>query len=229
MTPHESLIRDIIQWDVKSWARALAYWEKNLGAVDTLNGLELGGREGGLSLWLALKGVNMICSDLENTSNTAMPLHKKHGVTHLVRYEDIDATSIPYENYFDLIVFKSILGGVGRKDNTQARQQLFNQVYKALKPGGRLLFAENLAASPMHQKFRERFTGWGYYWHYASANELKQYLSPFSTVDFHTTGFLATLGRNENQKRLLALADQWLFNYTTPASWKYIAYGTAVK
>lgn len=71
----------------------------------------------------------------------------------LITYQDIDATQIPYENEFDIIVFKSIIGGIGRNDNKEIQQLVFNQIYKALKPGGQLLFAENLSASPLHRFF----------------------------------------------------------------------------
>jgi hypothetical protein len=48
----KEIIGDIVQWDVKSWSRALDYWESNIDWSKIQNGLELGGREGGLSLWL---------------------------------------------------------------------------------------------------------------------------------------------------------------------------------
>ena len=38
-------------------------------------------------------------------------------ISSLIIYQDIDATNIPYENYFDIIVFKSIIGGIGRNNN----------------------------------------------------------------------------------------------------------------
>ena len=113
---NDELIKDIIQWDISSWSKALHFWENNIDWSKVSNGLELGGREGGLSLWLALKGKEVVCSDLNDVKNTAEHLHEKHNVSNLVKYEDIDATVIPYENYFDVIVFKSIIGGIGRNN-----------------------------------------------------------------------------------------------------------------
>ena len=57
---HKDVLRDIVQWDVSSWSKALLYWENNVDWSRIENGLELGGREGGLSLWLSLKGISMI-------------------------------------------------------------------------------------------------------------------------------------------------------------------------
>jgi hypothetical protein len=49
------LLKDIIQWDVLSWKKAIDYWEKNINWDEVTNVLEIGARDGGLSLWLALK------------------------------------------------------------------------------------------------------------------------------------------------------------------------------
>jgi hypothetical protein len=62
----KELAKDIIQWDIKSWSKALEYWDNNTDWNNVKNGLELGGREGGLSLWLALKGKETVCSDLKD-------------------------------------------------------------------------------------------------------------------------------------------------------------------
>lgn len=223
------LTKDILQWDVKAWSKALKYWDKKVDWSNIKNGLELGGREGGLSLWLALKGVQVVCSDIENITERAKPLHARHQIKSLVVYEEIDATNIPYENYFDVIIFKSILGGIGRKDNSEKAQQLFDEIHKALKPGGKLLFAENLIASPLHQFLRKKFTDWRGYWHYYSINEIKQFLKKFSSADIQTTGFFGTFGRNEKQRNALSAIDRLLLNRLLPKNWKYVAYGIAEK
>lgn len=223
------LLKEIIQWDVKSWSKALSYWEEHVDWNQVENGLELGGREGGLSLWLALKGKKTLCSDLKDVKDVAEKLHIKHQVTAFVSYEDIDASAIPYENHFDVIVFKSIIGGIGSNDNYEIQKKVFKEIYKALKPGGKLLFAENLVGSPIHQKLRKRYVNWGSTWRYVSINELKECLSDFSSYDLKTTGFLATLGRNEGQRKFLATADKLFWNHVSPANWKYIAYGVAQK
>lgn len=79
-------INDIVQWDVKSWSRALFMWSSELELSAEMWALELGGRQGGLSLWLALKSVHVVCSDLTDVRDTASVLHEKHDVIHLVEY-----------------------------------------------------------------------------------------------------------------------------------------------
>lgn len=225
----EELTKDIIQWDIKSWSKALEYWDTNIDWNKIENGLELGGREGGLSLWLSLKGINTVCSDLKDVKNTAEQLHLHHDVSSLIKYQDIDASNIPYENYFDVIVFKSIIGGIGSNNNYEIQQKVFKEIFKALKPGGKLLFAENLIASPFHQKMRKRFVNWGNSWRYLSIKEMNQLLSDFSTYEIKTTGILGTFGRNENQRNILSTIDNLILNKICPNNWKYIGYGIAEK
>jgi SAM-dependent methyltransferase len=223
------LTRDIIQWDIKSWSKALSFWETKLEWRPVQNVLELGGREGGLSLWLALKGMTVVCSDLSDVRNTAETLHKRHHVSSLIQYQDIDATNIPYENHFDIIVFKSIIGGIGRENHYELQQKVFKEIYKALKPGGKLLFAENLVASPVHQHLRKRFIHWGSYWRYVSLEEMRTFLTDFSAYEMKTTGFLGAFGRNENQRNLLATIDEIFLNTICPEKWHYICFGIAHK
>jgi SAM-dependent methyltransferase len=225
----KELIKDIIQWDIKSWTKALSYWENNIDWDKIQNGLELGGREGGLSLWLALKGKTTICSDLKDVKKTAEQLHLRHNISSLVKYQDIDATDIPYDNHFDIIVFKSIIGGIGRNDNYEIQQKVFKEIFKALKPGGKLLFAENLIASPFHQRLRKRFVNWGSSWRYVSIKEMKELLEDFSSCDIKTTGLLGAFGRNESQRNLLSTIDELILNKICPENWKYITYGIAEK
>jgi SAM-dependent methyltransferase len=219
-----------MQWDIRSWQKALVFWENQTNWADVKQALELGGREGGLSLWLAEKGVYVVCSDLENAQTVAEPLHKKYKIEQFVSYQDIDATNILYENHFDVIVFKSIVGGVGRNNNIEKQQLMFEQIHKALKPTGSLLFAENLVASPLHQFMRRRFSkAYSNAWRYITEEEINVFLSPFSSYTLQTTGFLATFGRSETQRNFLAHIDELLFNWLLPRTWKYIVYGVAKK
>jgi SAM-dependent methyltransferase len=225
----KELQKDIIQWDIRSWSKALTFWEDHVDWENVENGLELGGHEGGLSLWLALKEKTIVCSDLKDVKSTAEKLHLKHGVSSFITYQDIDATNIPYENHFDIIVFKSIIGGIGRDNNYEIQQKVFKEIYKALKPGGKLLFAENLIASPLHRFMRKRFVKWGNAWRYVSVKEMNKFLSDFSTFQLKTTGVLASFGRNESQRNVLSKIDEIVLNRVCSENWKYISYGIAVK
>ncbi len=228
MTQKE-LTKDFLQWDIKSWSKALEYWEDNIEWDKITNALELGGQMGGLSLWLALKGIQTVCSDFKDTKNKAEQFHTQFNISSFIQYQDIDATQIPYSNQFDLIVFKSIIGGIGREVGEDAQHQVFKEIYKALKPGGKLLFAENLVASPIHQQLRKRFVNWGNSWRYLTIEEMKGFLKDFSCFNIKTTGVLGTFGRNERQRHLLASIDDLVLNRICPDNWKYICYGIAEK
>ncbi len=228
-TMEDALLTDILQWDVRSWKKALDHWERGIDWSKVSSALELGGEKGGLSLWLAQKGISVICSNLENSRQTAEPLHTKYKVNERIKYQDIDATDIPYKDQFDLIVFKSILGGIGRNDNFEIQRKVLREVHKALKPGGRLLFAENLKASSIHQKLRKKFVKWGDSWRYVSLDEMRTVLQDFSSFEIKTTGVLGTFGRTEKQRSLLSAGDRGFLNALSPDKWKYIAYGIATK
>lgn len=222
-------IRDIVQWDIKTWAKALDFWQSRLRVAGGMRSLELGGNKGGLSLWLALNGSTVVCSDLENTATLAEELHQKHHVSTRIKYLDLDATEIPFHEEFDAVAFKSIIGGIARNGNREKGKQVFEEIYKALKPGGTLYFAENMAASPLHAFVRKRFVSWGDSWTYWKKEDLHYFLSDFESVEVHTTGFAAAFGRSEAQRKFLATLDALLFNYILPSGWKYVAYGKAVK
>lgn len=229
MSNSSEINKDIIQWDVKSWSKALDFWERNVPWENVNKCLELGGREGGLSLWMALKGKEVVCSDYENAKATAQKLHSKYKLENQIQYMDIDATNIPFENHFDVIVFKSIIGGIGYNNNLEAQKLVFNQIYKALKPGGKLLFAENLVASPLHVYFRTKFIKWGNSWRYINKSETVEFLKEFKSTQIKTNGFLAAFGRTESQRTFFSYFDRYFFNWLFPESWKYIVYGIAIK
>jgi len=222
------LIKDIIQWDVFSWKKAIDFWENNINWDKVNIALEIGARDGGLSLWLALKNKNVICSDI-GISEKAIQLHKKYNINHLVSYQVIDATNIPYENYFDVVVLKSVLGGIGSFENFYSQQKAIQEIHKSLKKGGKFLFAENLKASKIHQIARKKFTKWGKRWKYLTIEEMHSLLSIFSDYTINTTGFLAAFGRTELQRNFLAKIDNFIFNKITPKNWHYIVYGIATK
>jgi SAM-dependent methyltransferase len=220
----------VLQWDVRSWSPALRYWERTLGERTFDRGLELGARDGGVSLWLSDRCREVLCSDRANVEELAGPLHRSHGIAN-IRYETIDARAIPYRGAFDIIVFKSVIGALaGRGGSGKADQQrAFDEIHAALKPGGILLFAENLAASALHRSLRTRFNRWSGNWRYPSLAELREFTSVFDEVELRTTGVIGAFGRSERQRSLLSLADQAVLNAAAPADWKYIAYGSAVK
>lgn len=229
-TDYPSALQDIIEWDVKNWSTSLDFWLKQ-SSINLVNGngLELGSRNGGLSLWLALKGCQVVCSDIKGPTEKAKALHESYGISQSIQYHTIDATSIPYDDHsFDVVVFKSMLGGVGAFNNKEAQRKAMKEIYRVLKPHGELFFAENLVASPIHKALRKRFVRWGEGWRYPSIDEMNELLSDFSQVYSITTGFIASFGRNETQRSLLSSVDQ-VFHRLVPDHWKYIMIGVAKK
>lgn len=223
-------VHDIIEWDVKNWSTSLDFWLKQ-SSLNLTNGkgLELGSRNGGLSLWLALKGCQVVCSDIHGPTEKAKQLHESYGISDRIQYSNIDATSIPYDDHtFDVVVFKSILGGVGAFNNLEAQKKAMKEIHRVLKPNGELFFAENLLASPIHMALRKRFVRWGGEWRYITIDEMNEFLSDFSQVYSITNGFIASFGRNETQRNILSSVDQ-MFHRFVPDNWKYIMIGVAKK
>lgn len=223
-------LRAIIEWDIVNWSLALKYWqhhtEKDLRKVTAL---EIGSRGGGISLWLALQGAMVVCSDLGEPTLQARELHKRYGVSSRIRYEAIDASTMIKADQYDLIIFKSVLGGIGYGENRVKQQQTIAAIHRALKPDGELFFAENLTASPLHRFLRRRFTSWGARWRYITLEELSQFASVFSGVKYTTVGFLGVLGRTERQRAVLGWLDRALFAHLVPQAWRYIVIGVARK
>lgn len=126
-------------------------------------------------------------------------------------------------------MFKSVLGGIGYNSNKSAQKKAINQIFHSLKKGGEFWFAENLVASPLHQFLRKNYVNWGNAWGYVTVNEMVEYLSAFSNVNYTTLGFLATFGRNESQRKFLGMLDNKVLNKVVPKHWHYIIIGVAKK
>jgi len=226
----QNQLKDIIEWDIVNWSKAIPFWEKhsNVNESKKLKCLELGGRKGGLALWLALKGHHVICSDLNSPEADAKPKHQKYGLVDNITYQSISATDIPLKNEIDIITFKSILGGICRSGNDALKKEIINEIYEALKPGGQFVFSENLKSSWLHQFFRKKFTRWGAEWNYLSLKEVKPLMSSFSKLDIKTVGFFGAFGRNEKQRNFFGKIDNW-FEKLIPNQMHYIVIGVAEK
>lgn len=217
--------RDVVEWDTVNWSRAIDFWNVDgLLAAGASRVLDLGARGGGLSLLFAQRAasndIKVVCSDLTEPSKTAGSLHQKYGVTDRISYAAVDATKISESEAYDVICFKSVLGGVGYQDNKEAQRIAIQNCYRALKPGGHLVFAENLVASPLHQALRKRFNAWTY-WRYVTVDEVQEFCRDFSKVDYRCYGFLGTFGRSVGQRDLLGRVDT-CFDRLLPERAKYI-------
>ncbi len=220
--------RDIFQWEVRTWSRALPLWLKAMRSIPGRGGyaLALGERDGGLSLMLAEQGFTTVCSDLNGPSERAVEMHRTLGWDEAITYERIDTLAIPKPDAcFDVVVFKSMLGALGTKER---QVQALREMHRVLKPGGVLLFAENLSASPLHHWLRKRFVAWEHRWRYLHPEADRDLFADFRAVELRTTGFLAPLGRSERQRDLLARIDAFILPMV-PRNWRTVWYGVAVK
>ena len=229
----QQYLTDVLQWDVSTWQKALVHWDKVLNrmrqsddAFDNLQALDIGARDGGLSLYLARQGVNVICSDISAPSQKSQQLHRKYGVDAKVHYMEIDATAIPLaDNSLDIVVFKSVLGAVGQNLGVPAIARAVSEMYRVLKPGGVLLFAENQQGSGFHRIARRCFRPWGQTWHYVSLAELEKLLSVFTEGEIETYGFFSCM---KNDFPPLVLLDSLVCRKPSSTS-HYMAFGHATK
>ena len=203
-------MRDVAQWDTVGWTRAINAWKAS--ESNGQKALGLGEARGGLSLYFAMLGCEVICSDYQwinsDKKKAAEDLHKKYHVDDRITYQDIDATDIPFENEFDIIYFKSILGGIGRKGDSELISWIFDQIYKALKPGGKLYYVENLRGTKLLQRFRSRFsTAYKNGWTYLDEDDLARLEGEFTPIERHTFGCLACIGPTETIRRILGRID----------------------
>jgi ubiquinone/menaquinone biosynthesis C-methylase UbiE len=136
----------------------------------------------------------------------------------------LDAIAIPFpDNSFDIVTFKSVLGALGTYKN---QEKMINEIYRVLKPGGELWFAENLKASILHRAARRIYRGNA--WRYPSLKEIVSLCKPFASKSLKPYGFSAVFGRIESLQTLLGKIDR-ILDGIIPSRWKYIVFGVARK
>jgi len=227
---------DIVGWDVRTWARAVEAWRRALARAEArqpgrpLEALELGAGPGGPSLWLTLKGHHVTCTNYDNTELLARPLHERYGVADRITYRDLDVlSSTPDSERYDVIVFKSVLGGLGGEDASRAAAAMA-WIRASLRPGGTLLFAENIRGTWGHRLARRiAYRVRGASWRFLPLSELRAHLAGFESVELAEGGVLAVLGTTESKRDVLAKVDQAFLDRIVPRSWHYMAYGSAMK
>ena len=221
----------LFQWDVMNWSMSLKFWQRHTQLdLSTVRALEIGaGDNGGLSLWLASLGATVICTDCETQLSNVQAFHRQFHVRGKIDYEVLDTLSINYSEQFDCILFKSVLGGIGNRKNVENQLNAVNQMHKALRPGGELLFAENMAGTQLHMALRRRFGAGRTAWRYPSLDEIHRMLEPFESYKLKTCGFIGALGRNHLQGSILGGFDRAMFNWLIPSNARYIVFGIAQK
>ena len=232
MRTQRRLLRDAISWDSVNWLKAIRFWECRLGNdFCGRRALEIGtGKNGGLSLWLADCGAQVTCSGYRGVGQEARDAHAAYGLSDQMEYVQLDATALPGGQEYDIIVHKSVLGGIVRNRDLDFAREVVREISTALRPGGRILFAENLSGTLFHRLFRNCFGFGKSQWRYFTPAELESLYSDFSSVEVATFGFIGCFGGpSEPLRRVLGHCDSLLFDHVTPGSWHYIMAGIAVK
>jgi ubiquinone/menaquinone biosynthesis C-methylase UbiE len=219
-------IKDIIQWDVKNWKNALPFWEAHFSIKPGMRVLALGERQGGLSLYFAKMGCEVVCTDYKEPLDEARKMHAAYGVSDRITYESIDMRNIDFaDGSFDIVVFKSVLGALKSEEN---QSKAISEIQRVLKKDGALLFAENALASRLHNYMRKKFVNWTGTWRYVSDAEFESWKKRFSKTYSKKTGLVALIGRTEKQRNFLGALDV-VFTPISPKSWRYIYLGVFIK
>ncbi|MCB0698584.1 MAG: class I SAM-dependent methyltransferase [Chitinophagales bacterium] len=228
-------VDDIIEWDVLNWSQLIRYWTPIVERLSKESKvLAIGERNGGLSLWLALLGFDVVCTDIVDTGTTAKDLHKKYGVEHKISYQTFDVVNGNLDaDSFDLIVAKSVIGGLkGNRSDASTRsfevqQKAVDNINRLLKPGGYFLSAENLTGNILLQAAR-RNTGKTQGWRYLHYRELSQLFQSFDLVQTKTFGILPTFFGSKFVNLIMFFINKHLLAFL-PTTTKYIAFTTAQK
>ncbi|MCW5898284.1 MAG: class I SAM-dependent methyltransferase [Flavobacteriales bacterium] len=219
-------MRDIFQWEVRTWSRALPLWEQHLPKHRPASALGIGEREGGLSLLLATLGFDTHCTDLHPFTAATLASHGDIQGDGRITYGQEDVLQLSHADAtFDVVFFKSVIGALGSKDK---QMRAIREMHRVLKPGGVLLFAENLQGTRLHRWLRKRFVAWEHRWRYLHILHDRDLFAPFAELHTGSTGLLANLGRSEKQRDLLARLDGLLMPMV-PKRWRTVWYGVAIK
>lgn len=191
------LKKDIIEWDVPNWSHLIKLWQPVLDAFPRDSKvLAIGERNGGLSLWMALQGFQVVCTDRQGPTQQARELHKKYQVEDKITYYDFDLVNTQdFSTTYDIIIMKSVLGGLKeqyRDANSRTdlvRQKAVDNIYKLLSPQGIFLSADNLQGSiflRLIKRLKNKQSGW----HYFSIQELNDLCKQFSSVTVKGFGII---------------------------------------
>ena len=192
---------EIFEWDVDNWSKCLPYWEAWLTRLDrnTAQILALGERAGGLSLYFALQGFHVLCTDYHLPSNRVRLFHARWGVQERIAYAAVDAFHIPYpEHTFDVVVCKSVIGGLLLERKRPESLTLPNQrlaveeIRRVLKPGGIFLGAENLAGSAIHRGLRWMKYGAACGWRHLRTTEIQWLFTSYAVVQQQQWGLVGS-------------------------------------
>ena len=228
------LLNDILEWDVLSWAPCLDFWAAVMACCGP-NVLTVGERNGGISLWFALQGFKVTCTDRNGPTQRARELHQEHNIGHQVTYTESNVFALPFPDAsFDIVACKSVIGGLKLQYADAATRTLENQtraiqeIHRVLKPGGYFFGAENMAATWFHQKMRRWVKRGRVGWRHPTRKEIDLLFACFEIVEQQPHGFLGSKFSKLGLDRLSVAIDAWACPLL-PADWQYISYIRARK
>lgn len=228
---NKTILKDTIQWDVRNWGQALVYWQPIIDSIkDKKNKkvLCLGERDGGLALWFALQGFQVTCTDIFGITDTAKELHQAYKVSDRIVYNEVDIFHIHYPSeHFDIVVCKSVIGGLKTTYSDSKTRTLDNQklatteINRILKKGAYFFGAENLKGSVFHQYYRKKVKGNKIGWRHLSRTEVEWLFSDYSLFKHRSFGFVGTFYRQDILNTFFFRVDQ-LASFVLPSNWCYI-------
>ena len=232
---HKLPVNDIIEWDVLNWSQLIAYWQPIIEDLPRDSKvLAIGERNGGLALWLALLGFDVVCTDVDPPTEKAIGLHKKYRVVHKIKYEQFDIVNdnITPDKY-DVVIAKSVIGGLKSERNDadtrslEVQRKAIQNIHRLLKPGGYFFSAENMEGGSWVRMMR-RIKNEPKTWLYLPYRELATHFDTYSLVQTKTFGILPTLFSIRMLNSFAFFLNKYIMSFM-PASSKYIAFIIAQK
>lgn len=232
---HKLPVQDIIEWDVYNWSQLIRYWQPVLETLPRNSKvLAVGERNGGLALWLALLGFDVLCTDMREPTEQAMQLHKQYNVAHKIQYRSFDLVQDDLgSEQFDIIIAKSVIGGLKAqrsKSSTRSlavQKEAIDHIHRLLKPGGYFFSAENLKGGALIRwvrKVRKKEKGW----RHIDYRELQELFKSYALVQTKTFGILPTFFSQKGYNYCMYFINRYVLCFMPPSA-KYIAFTIAQK
>jgi SAM-dependent methyltransferase len=222
-----------VQWDIPTWTRAVEYWTIKLASRRNCSALEIGSRDAQLATLLTRRfNLDVVCTELYWPHATAAGLSNDAGADSRVGFCINDARQLPFRDQsFDVVLAKSVLGGIAGVADAAIGPQaglrgVLAECARVIRPGGLLLVAEGVEASPVHRRLRAS-REWNQWWHYPSLTEFRASLAELGQVDLRTTGLVSAIvpDRLGPLKKLISAADE-IVSRAAPERLRYLAYGS---